>query len=229
MPEYNRSSTEVASSPASSSPNTFVPQFSTAEYGKAPSTRCRLCSHFIYSQYFKVNGQKVCPTCAEQARSGQSTDSHGSLMGALLFGIGGAILGMIFYSAVMMATGWTIGYLALAVGWIIGKAVLAGARGVGSVRIQILAILLTYAAISLSALPAILYHAYSHLDSVADWLTFLVGVVPSGLASPFKHLDTNPINAGLGLVILLIGLRIAWRLTCAKPLAVAGPFDITPA
>ena len=37
------------------------------------------------------------------------------------------------------------------------------------------------------------------------------------------------INAGLGLVILLIGLRIAWRLTCAKPLAVAGPFDITPA
>jgi hypothetical protein len=229
MPEYNQSSAELAPPSVGSTTNVWVPLFSDAEYGKRPSIRCTLCSNFISSEYFKVNGQKVCPTCADQARSGLSTASRGSLAGALVFGIGGAILGMIFYGAVLYATGWTIGYLGLFVGWIVGKAVMTGARGVGSTRIQVLAALLTYAAINLNALPVLLYQAWNHPGSVTDWGSLLPAVVLSGLTSPFLRFGGNPMSAGLNLLILFIGLRIAWQLTRAKPLYVAGPFDVTAA
>lgn len=229
MHEYNQSSIDFTSSPASPRTDTFVPQFSTADYGKRPTIHCNLCSNGIASQYFKVNGQKVCSTCAEQARSGQSTASRGSLMGALLLGSIGAILAMIIYSVVTMATGWTIGYLAIAVGWIVGKSVMAGASGVGSSRIQAVALLFTYAAISLNELPLVLYQAYNHPGSVNDWPALLQEVAITGVTAPFVHFNTNPLNAGLSLVILLIGLRIAWRLTQIRPLAVAGPFDVASA
>jgi hypothetical protein len=227
MHEFNSGTTKFAQSPATQTSDNFVPQFSSADYGKPPSIRCRLCSNGIATEYFKVNGQKICPTCAEQARSGQSTASHGSLMGGIIFGIGGAIVGMILYSVVTMATGWTIGYLAIGVGWIVGKAVMTGAKNVGSFRIQVVAVLLTYAAITLSALPVVLYSAYNHPGSTGDWSTLLERVILPGLASPFLHFETNSINAALGLVILLIGMRIAWRLTQTKALAVAGPFSVT--
>jgi hypothetical protein len=229
MPEYKQSSTDLTPSPAGSTTNAWVPQFTAAEYGKRPSIRCGLCSNFISSEFFKVNGQKVCPICADQARSGLSTASRGSLAGALVFGLGGAILGMILYGAVLFATGWTIGYLGLFVGWVVGKAVMTGAKGVGSTRIQVLAALLTYAAITLNALPVLLYQAWNHPGSVADWSSVLPAVLISGLASPFLHFGGNPVSAGINLLIIFIGLRIAWQLTMAKPLYVAGPFDVTAA
>jgi hypothetical protein len=227
MPEYNESVSKVASSDATPAGNAWVPQFTSTDYGKPSSTRCRLCSNSIFSEYFKVNGQKVCPTCAEQARSGQSTASHGSLMGGIIFGIVGAIIAMILYSIAITATGWTIGYLAIAVGWIVGKAVMTGANNVGSFRIQVVALLLTYTAISLSALPAILYNSYGRSGFAIDLIVLLRDVILPGLASPFLRFQTNSLNAALGMVILLIGLRIAWRLTQTKPLAVAGPYTLT--
>jgi hypothetical protein len=43
-----------------------------------------------------------------------------------------------------------------------------------------------------------------------------------GLASPFLDLS-NPTHGLIGLVILFVGLRIAWRLTGERPVSIAGP------
>ena len=44
-----------------------------------------------------------------------------------------------------------------------------------------------------------------------------------GLASPFLELQ-NPLNGALGLLILFIGINIAWRLTAGPKIEILGPF-----
>ncbi|HKR95402.1 MAG TPA: hypothetical protein VJW55_08580, partial [Candidatus Angelobacter sp.] len=46
----------------------------------------------------------------------------------------------------------------------------------------------------------------------------------AGLASPFLELQ-NPVYGLIGLVILFVGIRIAWRLTQGRSAAIDGPFD----
>ena len=45
-----------------------------------------------------------------------------------------------------------------------------------------------------------------------------------GLASPFLELQ-DPLHGGIGLIILLVGIRIAWQLTAEKPIDIVGPFN----
>jgi hypothetical protein len=47
-----------------------------------------------------------------------------------------------------------------------------------------------------------------------------------GLASPFLALSGNPVWGAIGLVILFVGIQIAWRITAGRPvLEIFGPFD----
>src|SRR4029077_1530386 len=52
-----------------------------------------------------------------------------------------------------LATGWVVGYVSLAVGYLVGKAIILGSRGAGGRRYQVAAVLLTYMAVSLGAVP----------------------------------------------------------------------------
>jgi len=54
----------------------------------------------------------------------------------------------------------------------------------------------------------------------------LVQLLFIGLASPFLELR-DPVHGIIGLVILFVGLRIAYSMTAAKPLEVDGPFPLT--
>jgi hypothetical protein len=49
-----------------------------------------------------------------------------------------------------------------------------------------------------------------------------------GLASPFLEMQ-DPVHGIIGLIILLVGIRIAWRLTAGTETQVLGPFDSAPA
>jgi hypothetical protein len=234
-----------------------VPQFSTAEYAHIPGTeRCRICSNLISGEYYRVNSQMACGRCAEEARAGQPSDSHTAFARALLFGVGGAVAGLILYSTFAIVTGWTIGYLALAVGWLVAKAMIKGSNGIGGRRYQITAVLLTYAAISLSSIPLIISYAVQHTPAQThqsepanatdtskpdeqtstdqsneptpklNWGAAVGQLALYGLASPFLELQ-NPGSGILGLIILFVGLSIAYRLTAAKPLEVDGPYSVT--
>ncbi len=45
-----------------------------------------------------------------------------------------------------------------------------------------------------------------------------------GLASPFLDLS-NPAHGVIGLIILFVGIRIAWRLTAGRVVNITGPIN----
>jgi len=54
--------------------------------------------------------------------------------------------------------------------------------------------------------------------------TALIGLLILGLSSPFLALQ-DPFHGAIGLVILFVGIRIAWKLTAGPQLDVIGPFE----
>jgi hypothetical protein len=184
-------------------------------------------------------------------------------------GIVAAIIGLALYATFEIMTGITIGYLSLAVGFLIGRAMMFASKGAGGRRYQIAAILLTYCAVSLAAIPVALSQfkdkrqehrqaqaksggqttgeqnqagtqsssageqgtsqpettsdqPKSQMSMGAIW-GYLILI---GLASPFLELQ-EPLSGLIGLVILFVGMRIAWRTTAGIPTQVDGPYDNT--
>jgi hypothetical protein len=174
----------------------------------------------------------------------------------LLFGIGGAILGLILYSAFSILTGFIIGYVSLAVGYIVAKAMMMGSRGIGGRRYQIAAVILTYAAVSMSAIPIAISYGVKHKppqrqiqtaenpdsqtsDPQSDEQQQQSPTAPRmslgealgrlallGLASPFLELQSDGVSGVIGLIILIVGIRIAWRMAQGRgQTMVFGPFE----
>jgi hypothetical protein len=226
-----------------------TPQFGTAEYvGKPGGDHCQFCHQPIAATYYRANGAMTCPQCAEKMRGESAKDTHGAFVRAILFGIGAAILGMILYATFAIVTGIVIGYASLAVGWIVGKAMIKGSNGVGGRRYQIVAVLLTYAAVSTAAIPIWIHYsaeqkqaqqhaAPSQTNSELDQKEAEPQARPSfvaaigtllllGLASPIIEVfEGNPLSGMIGLVILFVGMRFAWRFTAGKPMEIFGPFE----
>ncbi len=198
-----------------------APQFATADYASPPALPpCKGCGRPISGEYFRVNGVLACGGCAQAIRAARSAGLDAPFRRALLFGAGAALVGFGLYVGFALATGLVIGFVSLAVGFLVGKAMLRGAGGLGGRRHQIAAAMLTYAAVSLAAIPIELYHSAS---MPAVLTPARVGIwVLIGLASPFLALAA-PLHGLIGLVILFVGVRIAWRLTAAHPLQIEGP------
>jgi hypothetical protein len=231
-----------------------VPQFATAEYsGKASETKCKACGNLISGAYYQINGARVCSNCAQQIKDTTPKDSHTAFGRGVLFGIGGAILGLGIYVGFALATGLIAGLISLAVGFIVGKAIVMGSGGVGGRRYQVAAVLLTYIAVSLAAVPiAVSQHMKQRSaqaqaqgsDSLANSpkvsgsasnspkmsAAKAVGMLALiGLASPFLALS-NPMQGIIGLIILFVGIRIAWRMTATRQVSILGPIsDAIPA
>ncbi len=224
-----------------------VPQFATAEYSrKAGETLCNSCTQRISGAYYLLNGAPACASCVERIREQMPRDSHKSFVRGVLFGVAGAILGLVIYVAFALATGWMVGYVSLAVGYIVGKAISLGSRGVGGRRYQVAAVLLTYVAVSLAAVPiAISLHKQPRVvqqqsaqagDQPPTHVNGSAAAPPTrmsparavgllallGLASPLLAL-AHPAQGLIGLIILLVGIQIAWKITAARQLNISGP------
>src|SRR5437660_7509794 len=224
-----------------------VPQFATAEYSrKSGETLCNSCQQRISGAYYLLNGAPACASCVERIREQMPRDSHKSFVRGVLFGVAGAILGLVIYVAFALATGWMVGYVSLAVGYIVGKAISLGSRGVGGRRYQVAAVLLTYVAVSLAAVPiAISLHKQPRVvqqqsaqagDQPPTHVNGSAAAPPTrmsparavgllallGLASPLLAL-AHPAQGLIGLIILLVGIQIAWKITAAGQLNISGP------
>ena len=217
--------------------------------------KCPSCGQTISGAWYRVNGTPVCAACTQRLQQQQPPDSHAAYVRALLFGVGAAVLGFILYVVFALATGLVIGYVSLAVGYLVGKGIALGSRGVGGRRYQIAALLLTYMAVSLAAVPIAISAHMKHKS--AQQQTQVIGAPAAsltapaaaaepapaatpasepkmsfgralglltllGLASPFLEL-ADPAHGIIGLIILAVGLRIAWRLTAARELQISGP------
>jgi hypothetical protein len=180
-----------------------VPQFATAEFGPG------------------------------KAQAQVPTDSHAAFVRALAFGAAGAVAGLVLYVAFALLTGLVIGLVSLAVGFIVGKAMIFGSRGVGGRRYQVVAALLTYLAVSMSAVPIAIHQMREHRAHLQSSATAAprgasvnipkaIGVLALvGIASPFMELQ-NPAHGLIGLVILFVGMRFAWRFTAGRTPTPAG-------
>jgi len=236
-----------------------TPQFGTAEYAaKSGTDVCKSCKQVVTGLYYRVNGSLACERCVNQLKDQLPKDTHSAFVRGLAFGIGGAVIGLILYSAFSIITGIEIGYVSLAVGWIIAKAFKMGSRGIGGRRYQIAAAALTYAAVSLAAVPIYFstinkeqarkpvrtqtapapvspdinsspsdagpvtgsVHSEKPKVSLGKALGLLLLI---GLASPFLGLE-NPLGGAIGLVILFVGMNIAWKLAAGPKVEILGPF-----
>jgi hypothetical protein len=195
----------------------FVPQ----EYAPGPQApRCSLCTTSIYLEYYRVNGKLACSKCGVAARSGGALANATAYSQGLISGLGAAGLGMVLYAAFTIVTHFYLGYVAVAVGWMIGKGIMKGSKGFGGPKYQITAAVLTYAAISLAAIP-IRVEAFSAARDM-NWGAELVPLAIWGLFSPILYLQ-YPIFGFVGFVLLIFGIRIAWRMTAARRMFVDGP------
>jgi hypothetical protein len=235
-------------------PSQATPQFTTAEYsGSSGGDRCVSCNQPLTARYYRVNTRMACEGCVQELQRRQPADSHAGYVRGILFGVGAAIVGMAGYAGFTILTGLYIGYVSLAVGWLVGKAIMLGSKGIGGRRYQIAAVILTYAAVSIAAVPiAISYQlkAKSQTESVQPQqqqksageadnsqagqtqpkpkLSFgeaVLQLLVIGLASPFLELQ-DPLHGIIGLIILMVGIRIAWQITVGSRRAnIQGPYE----
>ena len=140
--------------------------------GTAPATSehklCVPCRAAITDQYFHAQGQVVCPACAGRIEAGQQAPPPTSLLKAALYGAGAAFAGAVLYALVAIITGLQIGLLAILVGIMVGKAIRHASGGLGGRPQQILAVALTYFAITTSYIPVFLYDLAKHPQRTAQ-------------------------------------------------------------
>jgi hypothetical protein len=242
----------MSSAPASSNdPAGFGGlQFQTAEPLPAASQgpACVACKQAVVKTYYHAQGAVVCETCAQRIQSGQQAPPPLSLARAVFYGAGAALAGCVLYAAVAILFKLEIGLIAIVVGVMVGKAVRHASNGMGGRPQQILAVLLTYFAISTSYLVVFIYHSVANPQSVQQRVATKIGSSPAPVreskppsfgtavvvllliaaAAPFLAL-TQGASALISLFIIFIGLQRAWKLTGRSDILVMGPYELTPA
>jgi len=226
-------------------------QFDRAQFdGSGPERSCKVCNAPLIGAYYEANGHMVCERCCFQLREGAPAGSRpGRVARAAGAGAVAALGGAVLYWAILAATGYEFGLIAIVVGFAVGKAVRWGSRGRGGWAYQTLAIVLTYLAIVSGYVPMIVKEIakdkpaaetqtvqQAGVVQVADSSKSSapaaesapgLGVILLALAAVLLIACAAPFLAGLqniiGLVIIGIGVYEAWKLNRRVPLVITGP------
>lgn len=234
--------------------------FDRAEYDDdAPPTRsCAFCQQTLRDAYYEVNGAASCERCLGGIRAYRDWGSPGlRFLKALLFGAVAAAGGAALYYGIAALTGYELGLVALVVGLMVGGAVRVGGQRRGGAGYQVLAILLTYLAITVtymgpiskgfekaaqkhrSKLEAKTKAAGKATATLAERGTparqrtrpMLFWVVVFGFAFvwPIASIYLGGLQGIMGLLIVGFALYEAWRLCKRVPFEVDGPFELAGA
>jgi hypothetical protein len=219
-------------------------QFRRAQHTTGPDTRtCIACKQPVAGDYYNANGNTLCPQCTQRINAHQEPPPHTSLLGAALYGGAAALAGSIIYATVALF-GVQIGIVAILIGYMVGKAVRYASNGLGGRPQQILAVVLTYFAITTSFIEVSLYDAWKSKQTIhttqpsripdsprvtesrmptSQAVLLILGLV---VAAPFLELfDGSSVISGLiSLFIIFIGLRQAWALTARREIVITGPY-----
>jgi len=204
---------------------------------------CAACHAAITDSYYDVNGHTVCSTCRIAAEAAAETPRGvGPLAIAAACGFFAAVAGALIYYAVLAFANLEIGIVAILIGYMVGYSVRRGARG-GGRRFQILAVVLTYAAVALAYTPIIIRgvtdaqnngrneQRAEAMDGTSQSNVVMRGekaLVLFGLAAALPVLVIfNSFPSGLiSAFIIFIGLRQAWKMTAAPHIQVLGPYRV---
>jgi hypothetical protein len=199
----------------------------------APPLVCAFCSKPLTGQYWQISARAACEDCRGSiSRELDASRSRASFVRALGYGSLAALVGSVAWIAIEKLFHVQIGIVAIGVGYLVGKAVRKGSGGLGGTRYQVLALALTYVAITFSSLPDLveavnLRHAQSGALSGAPATSSLftwVALIGVALAFPFLQGTANII----GIFIIGIGLYEAWKYTRPVSVQVLGPFSAAP-
>jgi hypothetical protein len=215
----------------------------------ASSATCATCERALVDQYFECNGLHVCEICKVRAEEQYRNDKSWVMMPkALLFGFGAALAGCILYYLFLKVFKIELGLMAIGVGWLVGKAVMRGSNYRGGRRYQVVAVTLTYLAITFSYVPLF-------IESFVEQRQKKVGTAsdgetkPSTQTRPAGDVSASGVAAALGMVLLIIlaapflqgfsnilgwliiafGLWEAWKFTREVPFGASGPYELKPA
>jgi hypothetical protein len=161
-------------------------------------------------------------------------------MRAALYGGVAALGGCTLYALVAIVLNAEIGLIAILVGWMVGKAIRHASYGLGGRPQQILAVTLTYFAITTSYIPVILYQAAKNPQRVEQQQAqtkaapaearprmgpgaLVLYLLMIAAIAPFLSL-TSGISGLISLFILFIGLQRAWKLTERSEILLMGPY-----
>ena len=210
---------------------------------------CVACKQPVAGTYYQAQGQMVCPLCAQRIQSGQQAPPALSLLRAALYGGGAALGGCILYALVAIVLNMEIGLVAILVGWMVGKAIRHASNGMGGRPQQILAVALTYFAISTSYIPVMIYQFAKHPPAAAQQAqaqktdgqvtsdggtakggrmsagALLFALLTLAAIAPFLTL-TAGISGLISLFILFIGLQRAWKMTGRSEILLMGPYQV---
>jgi hypothetical protein len=119
---------------------------------------CSSCKAEISDQYWSAGPAILCASCRDAVERGQSVSTDvtartGRFTRALLFGLGGMLLGATVWYAVAKLADIEAGLIAILLGYLVGKGVFAGSGNRGGRRYQVLAIILTYLGIGVAYAP----------------------------------------------------------------------------
>jgi hypothetical protein len=130
--------------------------FERAEWISNSASACAQCATPITDRYFTLGSHVLCESCHHAFQSAVAPGNAASrFFGAAALGTAAAAIGCALWMVVTELTGYEIGLIAVAVGYLVGMAVQIGARRVGGVAYQLLAVFLTYSAIVMTYVPMI--------------------------------------------------------------------------
>jgi hypothetical protein len=146
-----------------------------------------------------------------------------SLAWGIVGGIAGAIMGAMVYVAFIGITHFRIGYLSIAVAYLVAKGIMMASRAKGGFEYQVTAVVMTCAAVAVGN-AAMLYVSISGKRPIELSLHNILVLLKYGAEDPILRFQTSGARAIIGLVILYVGLRAAWRMTSGDPEAMSHPF-----
>jgi hypothetical protein len=202
---------------------------------------CAACKTPLTGQYFQAQGLPVCPHCADRINSRQQAPPPISLLPAVLYGSAAAFAGFLIYATVAIAFDLQLALISILVGVMVGKAVRKGSKGLGGRPQQILAVALTYFAITTSYIPVFIHEAMKTPAKTAQASaapssnitepntakpslgSALLIVLLIALAAPFMGLASG-FSGILNIAIIFFGLQNAWKLTGRTDLIITGPY-----
>ena len=174
-------------------------------------------------------------------------------MRAALYGGGAALGGCLLYALVAIVLHAEIGLIAILVGYMVGKAIRHASHGRGGRPQQILAVLLTYFAITTSYIPVFIYQAARNpptgvahsgparqqgqatpapataensSKAPASFGGAVLFLLLLAAIAPFLSLGSSGISGLISLFIIFIGLQRAWKLTGRSEILIMGPYAV---
>lgn len=199
-------------------------QLDTAEpLAEKAATTCAGCKRELTASYFTIGPQIACGACRDAVVARLAAREGESFGRALLFGLGAAAVGSAIYFAVAKVTGYEIALVGILTGYLVGRAVRQGSRSPGGRHYQVLAVALTYVAITTSYVPT-LWQAVGAQQAAAHTSAAVLGLFVFGLAL------VAPLLAGVsnffGWVIIAFSVWEAWKRNRLVEIPIRGPFRV---